>query len=396
MKASFGVFAVAHLLLGGCFGKYEVGTEPAEGGSSGAGSSAGMATESGGSAAVAAASGGATSASGGAMSASGGALTTGGMNSGTGGDAGAGDGKCFPAPPLVGKGFAEGDVVRQRLELFVLGEIVSVGGLPDLPFYATRPWAGATALELLETTEVPFVATRFLARWHPPGNVEPTPDSLVWASAWSPLVSAPSWDFRNLVTPANDSGPGRAGILTDEVVLKTEWNASKRGTWLLENLFCFAVPREPPNTKDALPSRPPGVTRRQYLENLGLESPPCAGCHSIVDPPGFAFEHFDETGTYGTTDNGASVDTSGAFTTQKGSRFTFMSVVDLAPQLMESCEVAHCIAERMTRDALISAGLSERVPDAAEINHIANEFHDSQFSTRTLIGEVAKTPSLLR
>ena len=53
----------------------------------------------------------------------------------------------------------------------------------------------------------------------------------------------------------------------------------------------------------------PGVTTRQRFEEHSKN--PCAGCHQLLDPLGFAFENYDGIGRYRTTDNGQPVDASG-------------------------------------------------------------------------------------
>jgi hypothetical protein len=354
-----------------------LGVELAEGGSTGGGFAGQTMQSTGG-----ANSGGGNATSGGVAATSGGVAATAG--------AGMGGPPCFPERSLPEGDFAESRVVYERLAQFILGQPALP---PGVPVATTREWAGATALALLESMEVPFAATRFLSKWSGLAS-EPTPESLDWASRWSPLVSGPDWDFRNVV--ANDGEPGRAGILTDEELLQRNQSPSSRGAWTLVNLMCAQVPPPPAELDIALPPLPAGVSRRQYFEGQLATQPVCAGCHRMMDPVGFAFEHFDEDAIYRTVDNGVPVDSSGEFTGSHGSRFTFTSVVDLGPQLISSCEAARCIAERMTGDALRSAGLPDRVASVDELDHIANEFARSGFSTKTLISTVAKTPTLLR
>jgi hypothetical protein len=87
----------------------------------------------------------------------------------------------------------------------------------------------------------------------------------------------------------------------------------QRGAWVMETLFGAPVPRPPPgvdqNLKDAPDlSRP--MTVRQRLE-LHRANPTCAACHQIMDPLGFALEHFDLDGRWRTFDGTAAIDSSG-------------------------------------------------------------------------------------
>ena len=88
------------------------------------------------------------------------------------------------------------------------------------------------------------------------------------------------------------------------------------------------------------------MTTRQRFEEHSKN--PCASCHLLIDPIGFAFESYDGIGRYRTTDNGQPVDASG--TLQLGSRtLTFKSAVDLMPALAATDEVRSCVATQLMR-----------------------------------------------
>ena len=77
----------------------------------------------------------------------------------------------------------------------------------------------------------------------------------------------------------------------------------------------------------------------------------CAGCHDSINPPGFAFEHYDALGQWRAEDNGAPVDASGEVTLWGGEVLRFDDGVDLAHQLAESDQVRDCYALRWARYA---------------------------------------------
>lgn len=71
--------------------------------------------------------------------------------------------------------------------------------------------------------------------------------------------------------------------------------------------------------------------------------PACVGCHDLLDPAGFAFDHFDHVGRFVTTIKGVPVDPSGQI---KGSRSTdgpFTDLRGLAALLASSEEVRRCV-----------------------------------------------------
>jgi hypothetical protein len=118
----------------------------------------------------------------------------------------------------------------------------------------------------------------------------------------------------------------RRGVLTHASVLtvtsdSTRTSPVKRGKWLLENILGITAPPPPPN----VPPLEEGskveasASVRQRLE-AHRSKPGCANCHNLVDPPGFALEHFDAVGKWRDRDGPAPVDASGVLTT--GQKFS--------------------------------------------------------------------------
>ena len=78
-----------------------------------------------------------------------------------------------------------------------------------------------------------------------------------------------------------------------------------RGKWLLDTIL-GAPPPQPPPDVPPLPASGEGgktVSVRERLEQH-RKNPVCAGCHAIIDPPGFALENFDALGAWRSVDEG--------------------------------------------------------------------------------------------
>jgi hypothetical protein len=87
-----------------------------------------------------------------------------------------------------------------------------------------------------------------------------------------------------------------------------------RGKWILENLLGSPPPPPPsmvPPLKESA-EREGGkiLSMRERMEEH-RENPACSGCHSIMDPIGFAMENFDAVGAWRTHEARAPIDASG-------------------------------------------------------------------------------------
>jgi len=108
--------------------------------------------------------------------------------------------------------------------------------------------------------------------------------------------------------------PARRGLLGQGSVLIVSSYANRtspvlRGKWILTNILGTPPPPPPPNVPpfDEMAS---GTVRERMVQHRS--NPACSGCHSVMDPVGFAMENFDAIGHWRTTDSGAPVDASGA------------------------------------------------------------------------------------
>lgn len=114
--------------------------------------------------------------------------------------------------------------------------------------------------------------------------------------------------------------PNRRGLLGQGSILAMTSVATRtspvfRGKYVLST-FLNTPPTPPPPNVPTLEESNKGVaalpkTVREQLE-LHRKNQPCAGCHRVIDPVGFALENFDSVGNWrGTGPDGAPLDTSG-------------------------------------------------------------------------------------
>ncbi len=92
----------------------------------------------------------------------------------------------------------------------------------------------------------------------------------------------------------------RGGLMTQASVLKVTANGTAtspvlRGVWVLDRILGQPVSPPPPNVPAVEPDiRGATTIREQLAKHRSTEN--CMGCHSRIDPPGFALENFDVIG----------------------------------------------------------------------------------------------------
>src|SRR6185369_16122595 len=116
-------------------------------------------------------------------------------------------------------------------------------------------------------------------------------------------------DFRRVTW-----GPDQAyrhGLLGQGSVLALAWQQNfrtspvKRGVWVLENILGTPPPEPPPNVpplEDSNADKKVMTLREQMT--LHRKNEPCASCHKLMDPIGFALENFDADGSWRTKQGG--------------------------------------------------------------------------------------------
>jgi hypothetical protein len=85
-----------------------------------------------------------------------------------------------------------------------------------------------------------------------------------------------------------------------------------RGKWVLDVLLGAPPPKPPANVpplKENASGAAPQAVRARLEEHR--KNPACAGCHTMMDPIGFALENFDALGVWRWNDSGFPVDPSG-------------------------------------------------------------------------------------
>ena len=162
---------------------------------------------------------------------------------------------------------------------------------------------------------------------------------------------------------------GRGGLLSLGAFLArhshpVSSSPTLRGKFVRERLLCQPVDAPPTNVIPSLPPAVPGkpqTTRDRHAQHMQLAG--CSGCHTLMDPLGFALEHFDATGAYRETEVGLAIDTTG---TLDGAAFD--GAQQLGSILATDARVQRCLLRTFYRQAVghLEAAGEERFLTAQE------------------------------
>ena len=188
----------------------------------------------------------------------------------------------------------------------------------------------------------------------------------------------------------------RRGLLGKGGVLMATSHADRtapslRGKWLLENLLGSPPPAPPADVPDLeVVAAIAPKTMRERLETH-REMPACAGCHSLIDPLGFALENFDAVGGWRDLDAGRAVDAQGAL----ADGTPVNGVTELRDALVaEPAAFASTVTEKLMIYAL---GRGLRHSDMPVIRGILREAEGDDYRFEDIVqGIVASAPFRMR
>jgi len=203
----------------------------------------------------------------------------------------------------------------------------------------------------------------------------------VYGSNFRRVELAPEFDMRrgllgkgSLLTVS--SQPGRT-------------SAVQRGKTVMQVFLGVEPPSPPPN----VPPLPPSATdvhggrkptMREQME-MHRKVEPCASCHKIMDPIGFALENFDAVGKYRTTDDGSPINAAGLLvdgTKMDGVTGLRQALVKYSPQFVR------VLTEKLMIYAL---GRGTEYYDMPLVRSIVHEAEKDQYRFASLVLGVVKS-----
>lgn len=147
-----------------------------------------------------------------------------------------------------------------------------------------------------------------------------------------------------------------SGIMTQPAVLAAlahtvDSSFVFRGREILKRFMCIDVGAPPPDAmaqfgRLTIPEDPTGKDVASAIESQSA----CRGCHSMLNPPGLAFEHFDGMGAYRDAyDSGKAIDTSGTLDGVGDTPIAFDGPADLMEAIAQQDQTQRCFATQLVR-----------------------------------------------
>ncbi|MEM7144419.1 MAG: DUF1592 domain-containing protein [Verrucomicrobiota bacterium] len=190
---------------------------------------------------------------------------------------------------------------------------------------------------------------------------------------------------------ALDGDEMRGGLLRQGSILTVTSYATRtspviRGHWILENLLGTPPPPPPPDVPnledtavdDDLPMR----------ERLAIhrENAACASCHDVMDPVGFALEHYDAVGRRRESERGMAIDATGSLPDGR----EFVGVEGLEAGVMNRPEIfVRTLAEKLL---VFGLGRGVEPEDAPAIREIVRGSAREGYTFSSLVTAIVQSP----
>jgi hypothetical protein len=185
----------------------------------------------------------------------------------------------------------------------------------------------------------------------------------------------------------------RGGLLTQGRFLAARsfagWtHPTMRGRIIVESFLCMAIPSAPDGAIAPPPDPDPNATTRERLERA-TTGVSCAACHRILDPPGFAFEHYDALGLWRDTENGRPIDATGRLHDNDA---RFDGAVELVQHWVHDRDVEKCHVGEWLAFAF---GRTETEDDRCSRRTLERAFDRTNGNVRELLRTLTQTDGFL-
>lgn len=198
-------------------------------------------------------------------------------------------------------------------------------------------------------------------------------------------------DFGSEFVPVDLDPEQRSGMLTrlgflSQNATLTQSDPIHRGVFVNLNLICRTL-AEIPELPEIL--EPVGETNRERINSITGPGTCGEGCHAtLINPIGFALEHYDALGQYREQESGLPVNAADSYFFADGRAIEFNNALELSEQLAESPEVHACYIQHLL-EYLLGRDLAEQ--DMELVQAFAQESLDEGISIREIVLRVVES-----
>lgn len=195
-------------------------------------------------------------------------------------------------------------------------------------------------------------------------------------------------------------GSPRRGALTAGLVIaahskESGYSVPLIGHFVRTDVLCQVIPPPPVDAQNqSPPARLPGESYRQTFERFTGAGSACVGCHTFINPPGYAYTSFDAIGRHSDVDStGTAYDTSARFVELDGKTTEVPDAAALAELIADSRRVQACAA-RMAMEFAFGRTLHEA--DLAALDAVASGLSPGRDSLLQLLEALVGSESFAR
>jgi hypothetical protein len=208
------------------------------------------------------------------------------------------------------------------------------------------------------------------------------------------------------------------GLFTAGKTASNHTNPVARGGYIVNHLMCrnVALPSDPAILDMVKPPDPYSAPTSRERYAIHSEVDLCAGCHTMMDPLGFALENFDAVGRYRTMENNVPIDASGEVPDMPGGDFgecpsgiscaekgptkyatpcNGSCATELARRLSQNAEVMACFPQHWLDYAYGQTLLGTDPQDVCNREALAQSFAAEGFNIKRMLVAITQTDGFL-
>lgn len=244
-------------------------------------------------------------------------------------------------------------------------------------------WSETSDYRQLLTADYLWLSPRLRALYQPATESEQASDD--GSDAASESETAAEAFAKVVFAPQERSGVMTHPYLLSALAYHNNSSPIHRGVFLTRKIIGRALNPPPVATVFENDQFDPHLTMREKVTQLTRHSN-CMSCHAVINPLGFALEHYDAVGRWRTEDNGKPLDTLSEYTSESGESVQLANARQVAELALASPAAQRAFIAQLTQH------WTKQFPaayGAETIERLAAMFATEQFHVQNLLVRIA-------